>query len=79
MHSDCRAECRTNVAVSAGEEFTDYYVSPLHGSQYRRASLRDGWFFECKCHRCRGVNSRKTISYTIRPPCLKTCYGNFFY
>ncbi len=54
MHGDNRAECRANVLVRAGEELTDYYVSPLHGSHYRRASLRDGWFFECKCRRCKG-------------------------
>ncbi len=54
MHGDNRAECRANVLVRTGEELTDYYVSPLHGSHYRRASLRDGWFFECKCRRCKG-------------------------
>ncbi len=65
MHGDCRAECRTNVEVRAGEEFTDYYVSPLHGSNYRRASLRDGWFFHCRCERCQGNYHHKFI-----PTCI---------
>ena len=54
MFADHRAECRATVAIAGGEEITDYYVSPLHGTRYRRTHLRDGWYFDCKCRRCKG-------------------------
>lgn len=52
MYDDYHTECRANVAIELGDEITDFYVSPLHGTQYRRTHLRDGWFFHCQCLRC---------------------------
>ncbi len=56
MYGDNHAEVRANVAISKGDELTDYYVSPLHGSNFRRRSLAGGWFFLCTCNRCQGNN-----------------------
>lgn len=55
MYDDYHTECRANVAIELGDEITDFYVSPLHGTQYRRTHLRDGWFFHCQCLRCQGT------------------------
>ena len=45
-------ECRSTVAISAGEEITDHYVSPADDTQTRGAALRAGWYFSCQCSRC---------------------------
>jgi len=39
--------------IKAGEEFTISYISTLQGLLKRRAKLRDKWFFECSCARCK--------------------------
>ena len=57
MFDDHHVECRSNVSIEAGEEITDFYVSTLNGTNHRRTSLRDGWYFECKCNRCTGKYS----------------------
>ena len=57
IYSDYECVCRATVDISAGEEITDSYVSPLHGTTYRRQRLKEGWFFECHCKRCDGEES----------------------
>jgi hypothetical protein len=44
---------QAKTAVRAGEEFTISYISTLQGLLKRRMKLRDKWFFECGCARCR--------------------------
>ena len=55
IQSDFTSECRANVTIEKGAEITDFYVSPLYGTRYRRKHLKDGWFFDCKCKRCSGL------------------------
>ena len=55
MYEDHHAECRATVVIRKGEEITDHYVSPLFGTMYRRSHLRDGWYFDCQCRRCKGT------------------------
>ena len=45
-------ECRATVAIKAGEEVVDHYVSPLEGTVRRREALSVGWYFSCHCERC---------------------------
>jgi len=49
IHDDFHVEVRATVAIRAGEEITDHYVTPLNGTVYRRSHLKDGWFFDCSC------------------------------
>ena len=53
-------EVRACVPISKGEEITDHYVTALNGTMYRRTHLRDGWFFECKCQRCKDPSEYRT-------------------
>ena len=53
-------EVRACVPISKGEEITDHYVTALNGTMYRRTHLRDGWFFECKCQRCKDPSEFRT-------------------
>ena len=86
MRSDQVCECRANVAIEEGEEITDFYVSPLHGTQYRRKCLRDGWYFQCRCKRCQGlteneyficVNKILRITKQIQPNLAPTWMRSF--
>merc|ERR1719189_2314447 len=53
-------EVRACTQISKGEEITDHYVTPLNGTMYRRSHLRDGWFFECQCLRCKDPTECRT-------------------
>ena len=35
-------------------------MTALNGTMYRRTHLRDGWFFECKCQRCKDPSEFRT-------------------
>jgi len=48
-----RCEIRATRDIAAGEEVTKQYVSPLETTNMRRAKLREGWYFDCECERCR--------------------------
>ncbi|XP_059093239.1 SET domain-containing protein SmydA-8-like isoform X3 [Tigriopus californicus] len=75
MYDDYHTECRANVTIEVGEEITDFYVSPLHGTQYRRTHLRDGWFFDCQCIRCQ--DPTECGSYQDAHRCgSNDCMGN---
>lgn len=53
INNDYSCECRATVGIPRGQEITKQYTSPLEATAERRAKLLDGWFFECRCPRCR--------------------------
>ena len=61
-------EVRACTQISKGEEITDHYVTPLNGTMYRRSHLRDGWFFECQCQRCKDPTEFRTYCSSFLCP-----------
>ena len=74
IHDDYHVEVRACVAIAAGEEITDHYVTPLNGTQYRRSHLKDGWFFDCVCPRCRDPTEKGAMTSAFVCPANK-CRG----
>ena len=48
IDSDYSCEVRATTSISAGEEITKQYVSPLETTALRRAKLKAGWYFDCR-------------------------------
>merc|ERR1719400_1892175 len=46
-------EVRATMPISAGETLTTHYVSPLLHRGARQERLKERWFFDCICPRCR--------------------------
>ena len=75
IHDDYHVEVRACVAIAAGEEITDHYVTPLNGTQYRRSHLKDGWFFDCVCPRCRDPTEKGAMTSAFVCPANKCSRG----
>ena len=70
IHDDFHVEVRATTAIKTGQEITDHYVTPLNGTAYRRTHLKDGWFFDCECDRCRDPTEASTLcSAFLCPKC----------
>jgi len=52
-------EVRAAVAIDGGQEICDSYVDPILAGAARRRKLRQGWFFDCRCSRCRRESEEK--------------------
>ena len=62
-----RIRCRANVHIQAGESLNISYVSSLMTKEKRRATLKEGWHFDCDCARC--SNPIDLTSARICPHC----------
>ncbi len=48
-----RVQVRAQSPIACGEEVTIQYISFMYGHLRRRGDIRDCWFFDCACARCR--------------------------
>lgn len=44
---------RSRIAIPKGEEISVQYLSALYGNFKRRKKIREQWYFDCVCRRCR--------------------------
>ena len=64
---------RARVAIKAGEEITVQYLSALRGTHKRRRKIRDEWYFDCNCRRCRDPAECGTMISGVK--CLRCHQG----
>lgn len=53
MTASHNVQVRAQVPIPRGQEVTIQYISFMYGHLRRRCDIRDCWFFECQCRRCR--------------------------
>ncbi|XP_059094035.1 uncharacterized protein LOC131889058 isoform X1 [Tigriopus californicus] len=70
---DYTNECRATTFIYQGDEITKQYVSSLETTNMRRAKLRSGWYFDCKCPRC--YDPTENESYMSATSCLRCKTG----
>lgn len=44
---------RSRVAIAKGQEISVQYLSALYGNFKRRKMIREQWYFDCMCRRCK--------------------------
>ena len=69
----CSNRCVASRNVAAGSQLTTAYVHLHLCTSLRRARLRDDWFFECTCERCRDPTELGTFLDGVR--CLRCGEG----
>lgn len=70
---DYTNECRATMFICQGDEITKQYVSSLETTNMRRAKLKSGWYFDCKCPRC--YDPTENESYVSATSCLRCKTG----
>ena len=68
-----KAQCRANVDIKEGDSILISYVSPLMPDYSRKATLKEGWHFDCLCPRC--LDPKELGALTSARLCKKCVTG----
>lgn len=69
----CHFRVYTQKPIAKGEELTITYINLLRHTAFRRARLRERWFFDCQCQRCMDPTELNSGINLIKCP---GCHGN---
>merc|ERR1712223_1868137 len=72
IEADYSCTVRATTEIKCGEEIFKQYVNPLETTNMRREKLKSGWYFDCKCERCRDPTELGSLVSATR--CLR-CNG----